>query len=236
MGSDSSCKSNYCVGELLGPLTQERPDVQTAILQWPNTEGSLEGQTSEKVPTQLYYVGDECVWGFAIPEEKLRYQWFKLDLDPSQKHQEISLLAIDYPDPKALPQSYNDDPDTIKLATDYLTQLYKHTETILRRKLGDSVIDTTPIRYTITVPAIWSDAAKAKTRQCAQAAGMGTDIRIISEPEAAIIYALDSMDPHNLKVGDNFVLCDAGGGTVDLISESPLNPRDYFSSTGFFYL
>lgn len=26
------------------------------------------------------------------------------------------------------------------------------------------------------------------------------------------------MDPHNIKVGDTFVLCDAGGGTVDLIS------------------
>lgn len=31
-------------------------------------------------------------------------------------------------------------------------------------------------------------------------------------------YALDAMDPHNIKVGDTFVLCDAGGGTVDLIS------------------
>ena len=26
------------------------------------------------------------------------------------------------------------------------------------------------------------------------------------------------MDPHSIKVGDTFVLCDAGGGTVDLIS------------------
>ena len=32
------------------------------------------------------------------------------------------------------------------------------------------------------------------------------------------MYALDAMDPHNIKVGDTFVLCDAGGGTVDLIS------------------
>lgn len=32
------------------------------------------------------------------------------------------------------------------------------------------------------------------------------------------MYALDAMDPHNVKVGDTFVLCDAGGGTVDLIS------------------
>ena len=41
---------------------------------------------------------------------------------------------------------------------------------------------------------------------------------IISEPEAAAIYALHAMDPHSIKIGDTFVLCDAGGGTVDLIS------------------
>ena len=36
--------------------------------------------------------------------------------------------------------------------------------------------------------------------------------------EAAAIYTLKTMDPHGLEVGDTFVLCDAGGGTVDLIS------------------
>ena len=48
--------------------------------------------------------------------------------------------------------------------------------------------------------------------------GAGSALHIISEPEAAAMYALDAMDPHNIKVGDTFVLCDAGGGTVDLIS------------------
>jgi hypothetical protein len=47
---------------------------------------------------------------------------------------------------------------------------------------------------------------------------MGENIRIISEPESAVIYALDAMDPHGLQVGDTFVLVDAGGGMVDLIS------------------
>jgi hypothetical protein len=29
---------------------------------------------------------------------------------------------------------------------------------------------------------------------------------------------LQGLDPHGLKIGESFVLCDAGGGTVDLIS------------------
>lgn len=57
-------------------------------------------------------------------------------------------------------------------------------------------------------------------RLCAEKAGMGSGLalHIISEPEAAAIYALDVLDPHAIEVGDTFVLCDAGGGTVDLIS------------------
>lgn len=29
---------------------------------------------------------------------------------------------------------------------------------------------------------------------------------------------MHGLDPHGLEIGDSFVICDAGGGTVDLIS------------------
>ena len=48
--------------------------------------------------------------------------------------------------------------------------------------------------------------------------GSSHALHVISEPEAAAVYALDVLDPHTIEVGDTFVLCDAGGGTVDLIS------------------
>lgn len=127
-------------------------------------------------------------------------------------------LDTKLPDLQALPPAYNVSGE--KLVTDYLTALRKHAEQVLRYYLPRSALQSTPIEYIITVPAVWSDAAQCKTRMCAERAGMGLapDIRIISEPEAAAIYALDAMDPHNLQIGDTFVLCDAGGGTVDLIS------------------
>ena len=50
--------------------------------------------------------------------------------------------------------------------------------------------------------------------------GVGGNLQIVSEPEAAATYVLKAMDPHDVKVGDTFVICDAGGGTVDLISYS----------------
>ena len=62
--------------------------------------------------------------------------------------------------------------------------------------------------------------AQDETRACADAArmGAGTALHIISEPEAAALYALNALDPHKLKIEDTFMLCDAGGGTVDLIT------------------
>jgi len=42
-------------------------------------------------------------------------------------------------------------------------------------------------------------------------------VTLIKEPEAAALYTIHSLD-FTLSVGDAFVLCDAGGGTVDLIS------------------
>ena len=48
---------------------------------------------------------------------------------------------------------------------------------------------------------------------------------LIKEPEAAALYTIRCQD-FALQEGDAFVVCDAGGGTVDLISYevTELNP------------
>lgn len=52
--------------------------------------------------------------------------------------------------------------------------------------------------------------------QAAKKAGIHP-VTLIKEPEAAALYTLTTHD-HSIKVGDSFVVCDAGGGTVDLIT------------------
>lgn len=54
----------------------------------------------------------------------------------------------------------------------------------------------------VRTPAVWSDAAQSKTRLCAEKAGMGKGekLQIVSEPEAAAVYALDAMDPSVLPI------------------------------------
>ncbi|TGO86065.1 hypothetical protein BPOR_0338g00020 [Botrytis porri] len=73
-------------------------------------------------------------------------------------------------------------------------------------------------KYIITVPAVWDDKAQGRTQECAKQAGMGDHVQIITEPEAAGIYALTNMPTTFLKKNETFILCDAGGGTVDLVS------------------
>jgi hypothetical protein len=41
-------------------------------------------------------------------------------------------------------------------------------------------------------------------------------LRIITEPEAAAVHCAQLTDLHRLKPSQNFIVCDAGGGTVDL--------------------
>lgn len=108
--------------------------------------------------------------------------------------------------------------------TEYLFALIKHLSYTLGEKLGQAMFESIPFEFVVTVPAIWRDLGKDKTRvACQRAVTRATgeespSIHLVSEPEAAAIYALHGLDPHGLEVGDSFVICDAGGGTVDLIS------------------
>ena len=107
---------------------------------------------------------------------------------------------------KALPPGYNAE----KLVTDYLTALREHTDRYLRWKVPNTALQMTKTEYVIMTPAIWSESAQAKTRSCAEKAGMGKGdyLQIISEPEAAATYALHNLNPHDIRIGDTFVLVD----------------------------
>ena len=126
-----------------------KPDVQFAIMQWPDaTSGGLEGISNEKVPTELQYDGQNYKWGYQIGEDEQRHQWFKLDLDPTQIRA-TSELARRYPDPMAAPPGYDMTPE--RLVTDYLTALRKHAEQILRYKLPGSAIQSLPIEFIVSL-------------------------------------------------------------------------------------
>ncbi|KAF5636368.1 UVSB PI-3 kinase [Fusarium tjaetaba] len=171
-----------------------RPDVQHVLTEWPSAGSS---KSSPKVPTELRRVANGWQWGFQIPESAKRIR--KLD-DPAQITKEGESAK-----------------DLTKV---YLSCLHEHFVSLLEKRLSPSVVKSTPMDFVVTVPAIWSPKAKQSTEQAAAMAGFcgNQRIQLISEPEAAALYTLKTLSPSTLQVGRKFVVCDAGGGTVDLIS------------------
>ncbi|UNI19937.1 hypothetical protein JDV02_006079 [Purpureocillium takamizusanense] len=195
----------------------QRPDRRVAVSAWPISRSAREGESSDKVPTKLRYTkGGHVQWGFAIPDTAPQdevMEWFKLYLDPCLE-KTSQLVAAD---------TGRETSSADELVTDYMSALNEHLLYTLREKLGDAVVKTTPLEFVVTVPAIWSDMAKDRTRKACQRAFGGPSsasclVHLVSEPEAAAIYALHGLDHHGLRVGDTITVVDAGGGTVDLIS------------------
>ncbi len=93
---------------------------------------------------------------------------------------------------------------------------------------ADSTFQPEHIRWALTVPAIWSEEAKAFMRKAAEVAGLvhpdGTDadrLALVLEPEAAAISALVSMEPSEqarVHEGTKLMILDCGGGTIDITS------------------
>ena len=80
-----------------------------------------------------------------------------------------------------------------EVVTDFLSGLYKYLAERLQRH-DEMTYRITPMEFWLTVPAMWTDAAKTATIEAAQAAGFGSrgmdSIHIITEPEAAALSVL----------------------------------------------
>ncbi|KAF9335389.1 hypothetical protein BG006_000176 [Podila minutissima] len=181
-----------------------------------------------KTPTLSLYKKDSqkiLDWGHAARLAMLKpsakdfclLRKFKLQLDESidQAPLENGISALD-------------------AVTHYLKKLHGHVMAELMKGFIKNY-EPSQFQYCLTVPAMWSDAAKNTMRRAAIGAGLIQEgdppnrLILISEPEAAAMYCQRMVDRFSLKHGDRFMICDAGGGTVDLIvfevSEPPGQAR-----------
>ncbi|XP_052807209.1 heat shock 70 kDa protein 12A-like isoform X1 [Mya arenaria] len=114
-------------------------------------------------------------------------------------------------------------------------------------KTRDPDVKRDDITWVITVPAIWSDAAKQFMREASVKAGIDNDkLKLVLEPEAASLYckALPPDDiqaiagmktDHPLARGKQYILLDLGGGTADMSAHHVLKDgclREIHRATG----
>lgn len=139
----------------------------------------------------------------------------------ADKLQDLDLDDLESDDGDA-PPAYPGKPP-VEIVADYLSAVREHVWGVLQRQYIGGLFNTLKKVIVVTVPAVWSERAKDLTLRAVSSANWGTDkISLVTEPEAAAIYTLkwitQGAQKSEVSVGDNFVLCDAGGGTVDLIS------------------
>ncbi|ORX62896.1 actin-like ATPase domain-containing protein [Hesseltinella vesiculosa] len=110
----------------------------------------------------------------------------------------------------------------VQVIADYLRSIHAYICETMNRGFAQNY-EQNQYRYCLTVPATWSDQAKAVMREASIQAGLVERndpierLTLISEPEAAALYCQKTCDQFKMTAGQRFMICDAGGGTVDLI-------------------
>ncbi|KAI1088126.1 actin-like ATPase domain-containing protein [Rostrohypoxylon terebratum] len=187
------------------------------IDRWPGS-----GRTEGKAPTEIFYEDDQIFWGYEVPQDADPVRWFKLlllkdeDLPPEFKSSEYILLGR-----KMLRETQKTATDLI---SDFLSKIWTHVLSEITKARGDSVIDALRFHVVITLPALWKGYARQGMQEAAEKAGIldyrdagETTLSFAPEPEAAALFTL--CEPGRvINEGEIYVVCDAGGGTVDLIS------------------
>ncbi|KAE8149079.1 hypothetical protein BDV25DRAFT_141187 [Aspergillus avenaceus] len=208
---------------------------------WP---GAYERKFHRKVPSRLAYVEenpdlDSRAWGLLVKPSMTAVSWSKLLLDPENDpeiHAEMNRLCSE-----GIMRIPNNK-DSVVVVSDYLAEIYRAVCSKLEGQNSRSV------DFWLAVPAAWSEQARARLRDAATHAGFGgrpgDALHLVTEPEAAMSYFLhlESSIGSSLsaKQGECVIICDYGGGTVDVAAylienENPVTYRELTVSGGEFY-
>ncbi|KAF2160169.1 hypothetical protein M409DRAFT_29464 [Zasmidium cellare ATCC 36951] len=212
------------------------------INDWPH--GGSSHYASDKVPSDIAYGADKkpAGFGFDIPHNAQTLQWVKLLLEPDDLRNKSAANAsrvwrsYEYLDERHLNKT------PVDAVADYLRWLWHIIKAKIERDEADAeIFDTALLTVVLTVPATWSERAKYCMQRAARAAGIPEQsIKLISEPEAAAIFSLKKQAKKGqITKGDCVVVCDAGGGTVDVVayqvhSQDPLSLDQVTVSKGDF--
>ncbi|KAJ7629515.1 hypothetical protein DFH06DRAFT_1225951 [Mycena polygramma] len=193
------------------------------ILRWPK-----QATPDAKVPSVLYYDKEGKARAFgaetedddtimeAEENEWTKVEWWKLFLRPAHLPIIRDLVLPPLPENITADQIFTDHLRYIKdQVKAYITSTYGSG--------GDIWDILSPTMYVIlTTPNGWEGSQQNRMRQAAIDAGLvdaagGRRVRFVTEAEAAVLYAADSGSVEDwLADGSHLILCDCGGGTVDI--------------------
>ncbi|RGB33721.1 hypothetical protein C1646_761422 [Rhizophagus diaphanus] len=217
-GTDDDIQVVVAIGDAYAH--KSKPDKIIVQVSWKYDQDSWKEYYSFKTPTVVKYKDNYSQiesWGYPALTEKPKssrlpkssstpIELFKLHLLKSIKESEKPILPINL--------NYK------KVIRDFMEKLGDDIKTILKKSWQNWILKKILILLIPKVPTEFDDEAIAIFRKCIFNAGLlnykdRNNIRIITEPKAAAIHCLNSVE-HNLTPGDSFMIVDCGGGTVDL--------------------
>lgn len=128
----------------------------------------------------------------------------------------------------------DDEEANMRATIDFFRVVYDHifNQIHAHRPVNDIEFTKDDIRFVITVPAIWNDVERTIMRNVAISAGLISEkdhesrLIIINESLAATLYCERERGKNKIEVGTNYIICDAGGGTVDIASFVATDPLE----------
>lgn len=134
-------------------------------------------------------------WGYTVGLTDESFKWIKILLEENHKY--ITTVEPVKDSNKMLTKV---DKKAHEVVADYLRILWEYTMDDIQ-KFHPTFREIFALRVVLTVPAMWSPAAKDKTLQAARLAGMPSPIKLVTEPEAAALATLkDKAEDNTLKV------------------------------------
>ncbi|KAG5996742.1 hypothetical protein E4U52_005958 [Claviceps spartinae] len=168
-----------------------------AIMNWPGNRGIA----APKIPTILEYSEEEPTgfrWGASVNKSSTGIVAIKLLLDPKQERPLYLPATHTRTELKTLPKA------PIEIAADFMRAIFEHALEEIASAVPKAYMDICQKEFVLSVPAVWSDAAKNATLKAAELAGIES-ITVVKEPEAAAMYSIKSLE-FSIKRNDAFVV------------------------------
>ncbi|GAB1312419.1 hypothetical protein MFIFM68171_02629 [Madurella fahalii] len=175
----------------------------------PVTSILLRNGSSHMEPSEL---GASGSWGSGIHAHEKKFDLFKL-----------SLLHCD-----DLPRD-DRHPERLTMIMQALDKIhgagFRGVDIGALPRGGRRAIDVCDLHFVFGIPAVWNEVATLRMRQAIDSSGILTSVGrpvtmdFVVEPEAAAIAIIPQLcQSDSLMIGHTIVICDCGGGTVDVIS------------------
>ncbi|KAJ5161064.1 hypothetical protein N7492_006456 [Penicillium capsulatum] len=242
---------SYC--RLKGDM-QTREIRREAIRFFTGWPGSGHEQVRGDVPSESIYVSEEEYhWGYKASQAMEKLHSCEKKPRKAQRLIKLAKLLLENDDPheeneenemlqdvrETLRDLNKTVPDVIK---DYLKGIFGYVKQCLIEQEDFNGAEL--VEISLSVPAKWSLETSWSLQQIVLEAtasvtlGRISGLFLINEPEAASVYSLDLIiKSPDIARAETFMVCDAGGGTVDVttytvLKKDPFRLREAFTSHG----